>query len=256
MSYGIASRNAGGADTTTMGEPLLRSVALCGSFRRDHAGLRREYEALIAAGCNVLSPIDIDWTVERDGFVLAEHEVDDEPSAVEQAHLWAMRAADFVWLYAPDGYVGRSASMELGYAHALGLRIFARRLPDDVTLAALVARVDSVDVAVSETSIDSAAPALGLDTLQRYYARAAAARGWADESVHECLGLLTEELGELVGAIRKEGAGSAAAAFEMADVQLYLMHLANITDINLGAAVVEKERVNATRFGPALGHAA
>ena len=104
-----------------------------------------------------------------------------------------MRAADFVWLYAPDGYVGRSASMELGYAHALGLRVFARRLPEDVTLAGLVSRVDSVEAAVSETrSSETAAPALGLDVLQRYYARAATSRGWTEESVQECLGLLTE----------------------------------------------------------------
>ena len=64
------------------------------------------------------------------------------------------------------------------------------------------------------------------------------------------------ELGELIGAVRKDGEASAAAALEMADVQLYLVHLANIAGIDLREAVVEKERINSTRFGPALGHAA
>lgn len=253
MNYGIAPDTDG---ATVRDGTLRRSVALCGSFRRDRSGLEREYEALTSAGCRVLSPMDIDWAVERDGFVLAQHEVHEEPSSVEEAHLWAMRAADFVWLYAPGGYVGRSASMELGYAHALGLPIFTRRLPDDVTLAGLVVKVDSVEAAVAYTSSNSPAPALGLDALQRYYARAANARGWADESVQECLGLLTEELGELFGAIRKEGDRSTATALEMADVQLYLMHLANITGIDLGEAIVEKERINSMRFGPVIGHAA
>ncbi len=256
MSYGIALRSKGGAKAVEPRTEARWSVALCGSFRRDRAGLKRDYDDLVVAGCRVLSPVDVNWCAERDGFVLAAHEVDDDPSSVEEAHLCAMRTADFVWLYAPDGYVGRSASMELGYAHALGLRIFARTLPDDVTLAALVTRVESVEAAMSSSAEATTAPALGLDALQRYYERAAVARGWADETAQECLALLTEELGELFRAMRKEGGDSAAAALEMADIQLYLMHLANITGIDLGEAVVEKEQINAVRFGPALSRVA
>jgi NTP pyrophosphatase (non-canonical NTP hydrolase) len=255
MSYGSASReelalHSGGANGTRS------TVALCGSFRRDPRGLKREYDELLEAGCRVLSPVDVEWVVEQDGFVLAEHELNEEPHEVEVAHLSAMRAADFVWLFAPDGYVGRSASMELGYAHALGLTILARRLPDDVTLAGLVTKVASAEAAVAQAEADSAAPAAGLDALQRYYERAAIARGWADEGVQECLALITEELGELYRAVRKDGHRSSAAALEMADMQLYLMHLANIAGIDLGLAVVEKERINSARFGPALGRAA
>jgi NTP pyrophosphatase (non-canonical NTP hydrolase) len=257
MNYGIAVPNRDAAGVAEpCDRPFRASVALCGSFRRAPTGLRHEYETLAGAGCRVLSPIDIDWIAERDGFVFAEHEIDDEPSSVEEAHLRAMRAADFVWLYAPDGYVGRSASMELGYAHALGLSIFARTIPDDVTLAGLVRRVDSIEAAIAQMTIDGTAPALGIDALQRYYARAAASRGWAGESARECLCLLTEELGELARAVRKEGDRSGATALELADVQLYLVHLANVVGIDLGKAVVEKEHLNSTRFGPVLRHAA
>jgi NTP pyrophosphatase (non-canonical NTP hydrolase) len=257
MTYGIASSDRDAAGAAPGGDETTRaSVALCGSFHRDHARLKCEYEALVDAGCRVLSPMDIDWIAERDGFVLAEQELDEEPRSIEQAHLQAMRAADFVWLHAPEGYVGRSASMELGYAHALGLRVFARTLPDDVTLAGLVRRVDSVEAAMMEVASGGGAPALGVDALQRYYARAATSRGWAGEGARECLCLLTEELGELARAMRKEGDGSPAAGLEMADVQLYLVHLANIAGIDLGKAVVEKEHLNLVRFGPVLRHAA
>ena len=239
MSYGIALERQGIAlEGAAVDGASSVSVALCGSFRRDPGGLKREYNELIDAGCTVLSPVDIEWVAERDGFVLAEHEVDEEPCRVEAAHLSAMRSADFVWLYTPNGYVGHSASMELGYAHALGLAIYARNYPDDVMLSGLVRKVDSAEEAIADARSVRAAPTLGLDALQSYYARAAATRGWINESAGECLALLTEEVGELFRAVREGGAHSTAAALEMADVQLYLVQLANIAEIDLGQAVI------------------
>ncbi|MCE7891600.1 MAG: hypothetical protein DYH12_18195 [Sorangiineae bacterium PRO1] len=194
---------------------------------------------------------------EQDGFVFASDEAGREPSEIEHGHLSAMRASHFVWLHAPQGYVGRSAAMELGYANALGLTVFARELPADVTLAGFVTRVASAAQAVARVRVSaSPAPALGIDSLQRYYRRAAVARGWDGESVDECLRLLSGELDELAAAVHVDGASSSAAVLEMADVQLYLVHLANIAGVDLGDAIVEKERINAARFGPAVPRAA
>jgi NTP pyrophosphatase (non-canonical NTP hydrolase) len=233
--------------------PGAVTVALCGSFRRDPIGLRADYEVLLAAGCRVLSPSDIEWAAEQDGFVFAASEIDSHPAEIEQQHLGAMRTAHFVWLHSPDGYVGRSAAMELGYAHALGLSIFTQTLPKDVVFAELVTRVDSPEIALAVLqSTPTAAPTLGLDSLQHYYRRAALARGWTEEDAGDCLSLLSGEVEELTEAVHKEGQGSRAAALEMADVQLYLAHLANIAGVDLAQAVAEKERINTNRFGPAL----
>ena len=258
MSYGIEAVKPGfghpGVGVETTG---TATVALCGSFRRDPGGLRADYETLIAAGCRVLSPADIEWAAEQNGFVFAAEEIGGDPAEIEQRHLGAMRTAHFVWLHAPDGYVGRSAAMEVGYAHALGLSIFTQTLPTDIVFAEFVTRVDSPETALATLrSIPTAAPALGLDSLQRYYRRAALARGWADEDAEDCLSLLGEELEELTEAVRKDGDGSRAAALEMADIQLYLTHLANITGVDLAQAVVEKERINTERFGALLGNVA
>lgn len=94
----------------------------------------------------------------------------------------------------------------------------------------------------------------GLATLQSYYARAAAMRGYGSESPRDCLLLLTEEVGELARAIRKSAGlvrhGSYADAdscAELADVQLYVVHLANVLGVDLGRAVAEKDAVNAAR---------
>jgi hypothetical protein len=53
---------------------------------------------------------------------------------VQDRHHECIRAANFLWLVCPDGYVGPSASMELGYAAAVGVPIFALRHPSDLTL--------------------------------------------------------------------------------------------------------------------------
>lgn len=254
MTYGSAAITPVGASQES--SRSATTVVVCGSFRRDPDRLRRECRLLVRAGCRILSPVDIDWVAERDGFVLAANEIDGDPGEIEQTHLSAMRSAHLVWLHAPDGYVGHSAAMELGYAHALGLAVFTRELPQDVTLARLATKVDSVDNALEHLQTESATPALGLNSLQHYYRRAAEARGWADEDAQACLGFLTEEFGELFRAIREDGESSHAAALEMADIQLYLTHLANITKIDLGQAVVDKERINAARFRPVAGRAA
>jgi len=229
------------------------TAVLCGSFRRDVEGLRSDYRSLVEMGCRVLSPLTLDWALERDGFVFSAAEEAEDPRDIEQRHLTAMRQAHFVWLHSPAGYVGRSAAMEVGYAHALGLPIFTRTLPEDITLAGLVRRIDAAGMAIATIrSGDISAPAYGLDALQRYYQRAAEARGWSHEAVQECLAFLQGELEELTEAIRVNGQGSYEAALEMADVQLYVAHLANITGIDLARAVVEKEHINTERFGPVV----
>src|SRR5207244_10765345 len=86
------------------------------------------------ARCRVLSPVDLDFVRENDGFVVAAHEQGDRPSEIEARHVEAIRAADFVWLHAPDGYLGPSGAFELGIAAAAGVPVFSRNVPRDVGL--------------------------------------------------------------------------------------------------------------------------
>ncbi len=233
------------------------AAVVCGSFRRDPAALRNECHELQAAGCRVLSPLDPNFVEEHHGFAFAEHELSELPEDIEAAHLQAMQAASFVWLHAPSGYVGSSAAMELGFAHALSVPVYGREQPTDVTMASLVEVVASPAAAiqrVTDGQVD--APSRSLASLQHYYRRASTARGWDTEGPQDCLLLLTEEVGELARAMRKarrRGAGLGehghGTAEELADVQLYVVHLANILGVDLSAAVVAKEQVNAQRFG-------
>jgi NTP pyrophosphatase (non-canonical NTP hydrolase)/nucleoside 2-deoxyribosyltransferase len=234
------------------------AVVICGSFRRGLATLREDRRLLADAGCEVLSPKDLDFVREEDGFVVAAHEQDDSPEEIEARHLASIRAADFVWLHAPDGYLGPSGAFELGTAAAAGVPVFARNSPRDVGLRHFVRVTRSpAEAAAATRNAYIADPGAGIRALQTYYARMAEARGWTDETPIESIVLLTEEVGELaravrehVGLARRRGTQPTDAAEELADVQLYVVHLANVLGIDLASAVTQKEDANARRFAP------
>lgn len=228
---------------------------VCGTFHRDLSGLERDYNELLAGGVSILSPRDLNFIGERDGFVFAAHEAHRTAEEIQADHLAAVANAEFIWLHAPEGYVGVSASMEVGVAHALRIPIFGRTLPNDVTLRSFVNEAHSpTDVVDSVRGRVADTPTFGLSALQRYYGRVATLRGYDAESAQDCMLLLTEEVGELaravrqeVGLIRDSADRDHDAAVELADLQLYLVHLANVMRIDLGRAVRKKEEMNALR---------
>ena len=118
-------------------------AVLCGSYTRDRDGLLWAYDELIATSCQVLSPRRMLFD-NNAAFVRDTAEQDIPPQAVETWHLSAIRQANFVMLYAPDGYVGLSAAMEIGFATAQKCPVFSRTAPQDIALRGLVKVVPSV----------------------------------------------------------------------------------------------------------------
>lgn len=91
--------------------------------------------------------------------------------------------------------------------------------------------------------------------MQVYYSEAAARRGYDRESLTDTLVLMTEELGELAHAVRKlvrlprHGAPiSKSVSDELADLFLYMLHFANVANIDLADAVALKEAINEQRL--------
>jgi dCTP diphosphatase len=237
-------------------DELQLGVVICGSFHRRADILEETCSRFVEAGAAVLSPTDLDFVEERGGFLLAADEIDHLPEAIEERHLNAMRTADFMWLHAPDGYVGRSAAMELGFAHALGLTVYASTEPEDVALRGMVELTTSPEKALAASTplaLASRAPTGALIALQQYYDRASRRRGWSDETAEDALRLLAGEIDELSQALRATGGLAVAVdgedpTLELADVALYVVHVANILQIDLGTAISMKERINAERF--------
>ena len=127
-----------------------RSV-LCGSFRRDKSGVIDAYRELTTVGCQVLSPRRMYW--DEAEFVRDEAEANLSIGAIERYHLLAIMQSHFVWLYAPDGYVGLSGAMEIGFAMAHHKPVYSRSAPADATMREFVTVVPSVYDALRRSSL-------------------------------------------------------------------------------------------------------
>ena len=126
-------------------------TVLIGSYSRDASSLARCYDELVATGCQVLSPHTLDF--DQSEFVRTAAESTLSPLELENYHLLCIRQADFVWLHAPDGYVGISGAFEIGYALALNRPIFSRTTPTDVMLRQYVQLTSSVFEAQRQTTL-------------------------------------------------------------------------------------------------------
>ncbi len=171
---------------------------------------------------------------------------------IEDKHLDAIQHADFVWFFAPEGYVGPTGALEVGFARASGIPVYTDTALKDTTIK------NFVEVVESPSSVYEAfknhrvlPPSPAIKSFQHYYRRAALQRGFSHENAKDCLLLMVEEVGELARALRKRikltRHGKPIAnqeELELADVFLYVVHMANILKIDLASVVQRKELLN------------
>jgi hypothetical protein len=124
-------------------KPRLK-VAICGSFKRSTDELADAFLELETTGCRVLSPLSLNFSNNGSEFLTLPSETTLSVAEIEKFHLRAIAESDFIWLHAPEGYLGVSGAFELGYAYALGKPVFAYNLPSDLTLREFVQAVTSV----------------------------------------------------------------------------------------------------------------
>ena len=127
-------------------QPITATVS--GSFRQAMGAVQDAVYRLTDAGVRVLSPAD-PRVVDRFGdFLFVASDMVRAIKLVQSRHLAAINASDFLWLVAPQGYVGRSGSMEIGFAVATGTPIFSSEVPTDLTLRQYVAPLASPEDAI------------------------------------------------------------------------------------------------------------
>ncbi|HTK59982.1 MAG TPA: NUDIX domain-containing protein [Candidatus Baltobacteraceae bacterium] len=100
---------------------------LHGSFRKHHAEIVRAKRVFEAAGIEVLAPKDEEIAAVVDGFALFESEKGADPRLIELMylhHLKRLGADGFSYFVDPEGYVGKSASYELGIAQIANVPCF------------------------------------------------------------------------------------------------------------------------------------
>ena len=96
-----------------------------------------------------------------------------------------------------------------------------------------------------------------INDIQQYINEVINIRGFGNQSVEQELLLLTEEVGELAKAIRKEKTNMSidkskinnydSIENEVADVFIVLVTICNTLEINLYNSIVEKEKINVNR---------
>lgn len=139
------------------------TAAVSGSFHRHMEAITRAVYEFASQGVRVLSPADPRVVAAQGEFLFVASDPVRSVRLVQDRHLDCIRAASFLWLECPDGYVGQSASMEIGFAAGAGIPIFATSAPIDLTLREYVRIVSSTTEAVALAhALDRPKPIEGL----------------------------------------------------------------------------------------------
>src|ERR1700677_130760 len=112
----------------------MLTATVSGSFRRHMEAITAAVHELAELSVHVLSPADPRIVAQQGEFLFVASDPVRSVRLVQDRHLESIRAANFLWLVCPDGYVGQSASMEVGFAAAVEVPIFATHTPSDLTL--------------------------------------------------------------------------------------------------------------------------
>jgi hypothetical protein len=137
-----------------LGEQCL-SAAVSGSFHRHMEVITAAVQELVSLSIRVLSPADPRVVAHQGEFLFVASDRVRSVRLVQDRHLESIRAADFLWLVCPDGYVGPSASMEVGFAAAVGVPIFSTHAPSDLTLRQYVTTIPTLAQALRMVAASS-----------------------------------------------------------------------------------------------------
>lgn len=112
------------------------AVTLAGSYSKHLDRILAVRAEFVALGADVLRPAS-DEVVSRDGFVLLAGDPEDA-AGVREEQFAAINASSLLYLVNPGGYVGAAATMEAGYATALGIPVVSAEEPFETEVELVV----------------------------------------------------------------------------------------------------------------------
>lgn len=106
---------------------LNLKCVLHGSFRKHFEEIKRVHQLFTQAGIEVLAPAFSEIKTFENGFAVLEHDQEKDHRMIELLylhHLKRLGENGFSYFVDPEGYIGKSASYELGIAQATNVRCF------------------------------------------------------------------------------------------------------------------------------------
>jgi ADP-ribose pyrophosphatase YjhB (NUDIX family) len=107
-------------------KPKFRCV-LHGSFGKHFGEIKHAHEVFTRAGIEVLAPVFSEITSFENGFAILSSDTETDPRMIELLylhHLKRLGQDGFSYFVNPEGYIGKSASYELGIAQVTNVRCF------------------------------------------------------------------------------------------------------------------------------------
>lgn len=128
-----------------LGSPALgrkpMAVTISGSYQRHLDQVDEAIRQFTELGAEVLSPPSGEAELKRRGFTKLRGDPSETPMLTEHRHLDAISRSHLLWLVVPDGKIGRSTSLELGFALANHVPVFSMHKVSDATLRLFVRQV-------------------------------------------------------------------------------------------------------------------
>lgn len=116
-------------------------VTISGSFHKHLDRIMESVQTFKELNVDVLSPKDPRVVDSIGKFLFVASDNHRSIRLVQDRHLSSIVQSDFLWLVASDGYIGQSASLELGFAIAYNVPIFCETIPPDLTLQQYIIQV-------------------------------------------------------------------------------------------------------------------
>lgn len=131
-----------------MSSNLNPNATLCtvisGSFRKHLSQISVLKKALEKLGVSVLSPEKCNPINPGEEFIILDSDPVCHPELLQASVFAKMRRSTFLVLANFDGYIGRAAAVEVGYAIALGIKIYAVDAVNDPNIAPFCAQITDV----------------------------------------------------------------------------------------------------------------
>jgi len=128
----------------------MLKATVSGSFHRHMPAIYAAVCELRSLGVDVLSPSDPRIVDHLGDFLFVASDRLRSVKLVEDRHLEAIRASDFLWVVCPDGYTGPSTSGEILAASVLNVPVYSSSPALDITIGQYVRRVPNIRMAIQE----------------------------------------------------------------------------------------------------------